>query len=127
MLQPLQFTKNLKYSLVAIAPCMTFLLSISITSSPSLAGTPISPFGLGLSPVSDQMGYRCHPPFGGNTLAPVDGGRTLSAQPTFYAYIEKSGEIPKGEPLRITFMLRDGTGHEAISTYRATGLEPSQN
>ncbi|MEE3715939.1 DUF928 domain-containing protein [Tumidithrix elongata RA019] len=126
MIQPQLFTKYLKRSLVAIAPCMTFLLSISITSSPVLAETPTSPFGLGLEGISRTGGaLRCPTTIIGNSIAPEDGGRTLSSRPTFYLYAENLvGSQEK--PFRAIFFLRNGISgkiaYRVVARSKKSGL-----
>jgi hypothetical protein len=120
MLQTELFAKYLKPSLVSGATCLTFLLSISFGIVPAIAKTPTSLFGLGLEGMSGKAGgaARCPADKIGNAIAPEDGGRTLSARPTFYVYVENLYDSQE-RPYRAALIVRDGIGLEARATYRA--------
>jgi hypothetical protein len=54
-------------------------------------------------------------------LAPEDGARTLSANPTFYWHIEHKSlnQVKSEKSFYIDFILRDGFGHNAKSIFRS--------
>ncbi|PZU97085.1 MAG: hypothetical protein DCE90_08090 [Pseudanabaena sp.] len=117
---------------------LIFLSGIGWCSPMAVQSKNSSFYGLGIKPQFSQIRTRCgdlNNLIAVNLLAPDDGGRTLTARPTFYWYIEhKSGKNnysktrPKPKEFNVDFILRDGFDRKAqpIFKVRSRALQVNQ-